>query len=1097
MTRFNDVGRFIDEANARLKNTPPANISAEDMRDIVQDISDTFVYKYNSFKDMQILYVPNSNLLTIQKRTDGGSWETVGEPIDLALLQKWGTYYNKPQADAKFARNTSVYTKTESDAIYPRVSDVYTKSVANALFARKADTYLKTYIDGNFAAIGDSYTKVEANARFALKGSSGGSGGGIADVGLRVVNSNNRLYIQKDEGDGLVDAGHISLAGLQIFSTYYTKTEADARFTGGSGGITQAFADGRYAMIGDSYTKAEADARFTGGGTDISYNIGLQKAIGGLVGRYNNNAVLSRFSYNDEEVWEYEREGQPNLEVDFSSIDFSQFYNKWVTLRTQFGIPDADRLVVYPKTGVSAAERYAFVLLNVTSRDCWFRLDYTRQKANNFALTTTQEWQLSQGYYTLIFLRQTDGKTRVDLRPFVDWSVFDRLNEGHLDTKYLPSTTKYGAAIDGTVSDVDEGQTLKVTLNDQGGAELGSHDFEDVAKASFIQENYAKISSVPFAVENHVLNPGSYVAQDVAKTVILGNDPLIALNKTTISIVRLSKTGTNDIYSIWNKGNTEVFIADAANFGDAGHRILRPGHAYDVDTTKTPWTFETVNAVHTDELMDNAVTEEKLSEDVQTKLNSGADLSGIPYASHNKGIDLTQFQPEPLKANISLEGKLKAALTPGEGADVNEVQLQLLPANVYQIWNRASHSVVLKDNKFPGGSFTILPAHIYSFTILNDVWQIKNVVTINEDELDEVIKAKLNRFSLLEPFSAERFFTLWNEFEAGSGNNNEPVLTINNFTNQVLTRTGLGINLPGSRGTVRLKFTKADNYASATDPVFNFNIPAGGVETIVVWNEMPDAQLTCAFPPGDNASTFFGTSFRTNANVLEPGECVLFFINRVGRDIGPLSYVKYPFKLSPKSIGIGAVKEDNLSSAVRTKLNSGGGGTSNGPKFAQLSCHSATARLDLQPTQFLGITGTWARTLANTADFMRITTYANGYAFESVYNVNTLTISGLRGKPFFDPIHLANSSLSYQYNQPTAEDIILVLRIRDYANLDPGDDSQFNILIEKLGVPGFITLATITGVYWLTTSVASGVIGTIARTYDDNLLSLDESTINL
>ena len=125
---------------------------------------------------------------------------------------------------------------------------------------------------------------------------------------------------------------------------------------------------------------------------------------------------------------------------------------------------------------------------------------------------------------------------------------------------------------------------------------------------------------------------------------------------------------------------------------------------------------------------------------------------------------------------------------------------------------------------------------------------------------------------------------------------------------------------------MRLKFTKADNYASSTDPVFSFNIPAGGVETIVVWNEMDDAQLTCAFPPGTNASEFFGTSFRTNENILEPGECKLFFINRVGDTIGPKSYIKNPFKLSEKSIGLGAVHEDNLAPAVKTKLNNPGSG---------------------------------------------------------------------------------------------------------------------------------------------------------------------------
>ena len=100
-------------------------------------------------------------------------------------------------------------------------------------------------------------------------------------------------------------------------------------------------------------------------GEEISYSYDFNFNVSAGVSRYRDE-TLSTFDYTAEQRWEYEEEGRPNLITDFSSIDASRFFNSWLTFKTRAGTPDEDRLVLYPKTGVSANEGNAFILFNIT-----------------------------------------------------------------------------------------------------------------------------------------------------------------------------------------------------------------------------------------------------------------------------------------------------------------------------------------------------------------------------------------------------------------------------------------------------------------------------------------------------------------------------------------------------------------------------------------------------------------------------------------------------------------------------------------------------------------------------------------------------------
>ena len=721
---------------------------------------------------------------------------------------------------------------------------------------------------------------------------------------------------------------------------------------------------------------------------------------------------------------------------------------------------------------------------------------------------------LDVGWHTLIFLKQADGDIIVEHKPFIDKLLINKwLGKNYLNKSVADAT--YGNTL---VEQRLEDGVFGVELQSPNGTTLSSVSW-DLSTNDWFTNNVAFLDALPFSVFNTLgATPRPWQFKELATTnpFTLESDkylyfPAATSPSGTGSTVEkeLHSDGTKQEYYLWNKIYHDYKFTNASFPG--GSLTINTGHVYTVDTRTEPWTITHVNGIKY----------EDLTKDVQDRIGSGGggtDLSQLPFASHNKGIDLTEFVAEPLKANISLQNKTKAALTPGDGADVNEVSIQLAIENTYQIWNRANHSVKLVDNKFPGGSFTILPAHIYSFKIMNDVWVIKNVVTINADELSDELKAKLAVPT--QVITPDRLFLYWNDFQdteemgnrtfyakATAGNFNVVQIGSNNLASETLNNT--------NRAVHRLTITDNESAAVGTNAGLSLHFGTANIQkTIFVWNQLRNKTLLVSFPQvTTNNTELFGTDFITNHNELEPGDCRMFFVTRQGNSWNISdSKIFYPFNLTPHLIGYKSINTSNINdNAVTTqKIPTGHIVLSKLstnvqkmlPRFAELFCRAIKDDgSDVTATEWLAITGTWEVPGGVSRKLMRVSTFGEHYDMEAVYNVSLFSGPDDPGVVWAwqDPVHIGSRGQGYGYKPPSNSDYVFLLKIREYANINSQSDKHLSVFIEKLGANNGVQLKTITGVYFANVTVNSTTkeITTITRADDTNILDKSQSTFNL
>ena len=263
------------------------------------------------------------------------------------------------------------------------------------------------------------------------------------NVELRFNTKNtNTIQLRKRSGSGAwTDAGSLDIGTIQKFNTLVsssslTRSGNVIEFAATRGGVTDRnpIDISKIPHWDLYYTKTEADNTFAQSGSvhsieDLIYSPGFRTQFATLIGRFNNDND-STFFVDQQFDWAYPEPQNPtdppDLINDFRSIDFSQFYGKWITTKANISSPD-HTLRVYPKTGVTAQEVHTFILLEVRNHPIELHMDMPGS-SNPFAHSTVT-LNLSVGWHSLLFLRQADGRTRVDHKPFIDKMVLDKWTE--------------------------------------------------------------------------------------------------------------------------------------------------------------------------------------------------------------------------------------------------------------------------------------------------------------------------------------------------------------------------------------------------------------------------------------------------------------------------------------------------------------------------------------------------------------------------------------------------------------------------------------------------------------------------------------------
>ena len=868
---------------------------------------------------------------------------------------------------------------------------------------------------------------------------------------------------------------------------------------GGSGGLT------------------EAEVR-TLIGTEISYSYDFNFNVSAGVSRYRDT-TLSTFKYTNQDRWEYEEEGRPNLITDFSSIDASRFFNSWLTFNTNEGIPGEDRLVLHPKTGVSANEGDGFILFNITFNRCYVRLAFPTS-SNPFAHDGFLEWHLEKGFYTLLFSRKEDGETSVELRHYIDKFVLLQSLEKRLDNKLLSKTS-----------------------------------------ADILYGNSLKRADVPFAVQNRINNAEDYEDTNIsAGNFSLAGEEFIGLITTSTSdfTANLVHDGQVNLFYIWNKTDIKITLAHSNLSG--GSLLLKPGALWTIDTRKSP-NWEAINLIaiqknelssDTESAIDGSIISaaktnpttirftrnDGQTSDITLPSGGGADLSGIPIAAENKGIVLSEFTDYTIKANENSFAKATTttsiALVQPSGTPVTSAIISLEPNDApFRIWNKGDIPIKLVNNEFPikevgsafpNGSLDLYPGQIYSFTRVGTEWATANISPVNERDLSNYLKAKIRTI-----ISPERQFQYWNEVRKSDFINGLqttwPDLNADKFRIHKIGGTQRPtINL----NSINDQRKEIDEYFetvvqgeafSGLSQIF-FELTNSSVKTLFVWNQFKDHKLIVSFLTEGgaeitNVKAVFGNYFidpadegRRNVNLIEPGDLVMFQLHRKdGDDSGDASLpefapattaARFPFALTPKAIGYHNVEEANIKpgAVTRSKL-----GEDVKPRYAQLLCNSdgITAR------EWLAITGTWASKEPDESKkddpsykLMRVFLVGNHYNVDAMYNINVYQASSTSSVwTFYESIHSASVNYPYGYKPPANSSFALVLRIREFANITAQTSRIFSIYLEKLGEDNGVSLVDIEGIYWVTKAGSNTEISTVVRAPNTSILNKSLSTIKL
>ena len=953
--------------------------------------------------------------------------------------------------------------------------------------------------------------------------------GELSDVRLRfnTVNTNTIQVQKRSDTGGWQDAGQLNIGTIQKFNTLINSFGAQLQLTGGKNelalvtqkGITPTpivLDLGRLPKWANYYTKGEADNMFAHTSNvhsieDLIYTQDFRTALAERIGRYKS-ANDSTFFIDNSLKWAYPQVDDPayqdGTDQPVKDFDFSNFYGKWVTIRSNISSPSGEDLVVSPKTVVDQATIYTFTLIEVRDHPIKLVLETTSDFVGDKA------FNLSVGWHTILFLRQADTKTRITHKPFVDKLVLDAWTNSVLTTlinnlsSIINSLPTRAQLLWRSFRTADN---LALLARDVLGNDLSSTiTIEDT---DFIRKNYPKINTTPYSIHGTGFEILSRFSTEVVVTsnMHFDNPNYIALKQqgnTPIKNVNLTVAAQGKLYFVYNKGNTTVVLKNDG-FPDGQLSIL-PYRIWAFNTGFDEWFTSNQTSINENDLGNN----------LKAKINQsgggsgGTDTTQLPFASTNRGLNLEQFTEVPFSANLSLDQTHSAAITGAPGNTISGSTIQLQDIGIsYRIWNKGAGIIRLQNNKFPANTFDLPPASIYLFKHENDRWHIANLVPINDTDLSNVLK---NQSAFL---SAGRLMRYWNTYGRTPDFTGDPAAWDTMSVEQFITHTVEGVQYPtialtGSRNTEYHAFRQGNNFTQHTEALFS--IPNSGVTTLFVWNQFADHFLEVGFVsvnghPIVNVSEIFGTDAKTSPNVLEPGEARMFFLHR--KDVtsqGNLSreldatktLARNPFKPPPRFFGQGTIDTINIKNGAITQDKIADGV---GRRYAQLFCDAIKLDNDgntvaVTAQQWILITGTWKLpdTLPNHS-LMRVTTFGSHYSMETTHNVGISANEDNSVWTYYDPLHIGGEQWSYGWKPPSNTDFALVIQARDFnkINQQPIGNHKFSIYIEDLGVPNSILLTSITGVFFGSATVTSRVLSLSGRTDVTNILDISQSTFNL
>ena len=933
--------------------------------------------------------------------------------------------------------------------------------------------------------------------------------GEITQIRLRFNTRNtNMIQVQVRKGSlAWEDAGQLDIGTIGRFNQVLTNATINLNgnsllfaHTRGGTNIGKTIDLGTLPKFNNYYTKNEANGLFARTSNvhsieDLIYTPEFRQEFAARVGRYIN-ASNSTFFVDDSLQWAYPEQDNPTYQDDtsnpVSNFDFFNFYGKWITLKSNISSPSFP-LRVNINNATFISRTFQFVLVEV--RDNPVNLILTSTRDN---ITGQTNINLDVGWHSLVFLRKNNG-VHLEHKPFIDKTLLDAFvarDVSLLDQRLRSLLSFVYAQWNGDAV----GNNLTITSEDYDGNETYSR--VKIEDTYFIRQNYTRIEANPYAVQNKIRNFEQYTPQDIFSGSLTTASKYVAVQHQAETranavdrIVFLTLGVTGNEHFIWNQDYASLKLQNS-NFKN-GSFELEPGHVLRINTSTTPWTTNLRTAIDTPDLHDNSVTKEKLSTELQESIG-GANLDGIPFATHNKGIDLDAFVAEPLKADISLGNKTKAALTPGQGADVTNVTIQLVPTNTYEIWNRATHPVTLNDNKFPENDrFTIKPAHIYSFKLVNNVWHIKNIVVITEDELSDGVKAQI-----ATPISSERLMWYWNAYGRKIAFTGDPAdwdeVSVNRFATHTVGSTQYPtLALLGSRNTEYHTFKQGDTFTDKTEALFS--IVNGGVTTLFVWNQFRNHSLIVGFVSEDgheitNVGDIFGTDAQTSPTVLEPGEMRLFFIDRKDRSAQGSTFreldatktlARNPFKPTPRFFGEGtidtinlrndSVTEDKVDLNIRTKLN-----RISGVRFADLYCDSALEGRTNTVGSHLALIGQWQNTTRQTESrILHATIMGEHFDFQKFTLIHVLYSSDTNGTYWTSYDDIPQNVNGYYNYEPIAsipgfttnETVMMIIRLPSNFNILTGANTKhFRVFIDIKGRNSGIGISNIREAFFTNTN---------------------------